>query len=342
MKARSWAALAAMSAILVYSCNALAAGNSRAPAAPRTRVMRESGERQGWLGVYLEELNPQTRSALGLSEDKGVVVGGTVEGSAADKGGLKKGDVILTLDGAPVSGESDVREQLKDKAGQQIHVEVLRAGKPLTLTFAAGDRSDSGSEGWRVERDIPEPPDAPDAPDAPEVEGVPGGPGRHMTVIVGAGAWLGVEPQDLGRELGEAFGVSDGKGVLLSKVLPGSPAEKAGLKAGDVIVRFDGKKMEGEADLRRALRDLHKGKTVEVEAIRKKEPRKFTVRLNSRPDMRIGPMSMPDLGQWTWNFREEDRARLQDEVHRLRADLDRLRDELRDLRVDIREEKDNH
>jgi serine protease Do len=299
--------------------------------------MREDGERQGWLGVYLEDLSPQTRSALGLSEDKGVVVGGTVEGSAADKGGLKKGDVILTLDGAPVSGESDVREQLKDKAGQQIHVEVLRAGKPLTLTFAAGDRSED--DGWKLQRDMPEPPDV---PDVPEVEGVPEGPGRHMTVIVGAGAWLGVEPQDLGRELGEAFGVSDGKGVLVSKVLPGSPADKAGLKAGDVIVRFDGKKMEGEADLRRALRDLHKGRTVEVEAIRKKEPRKFTVKLNSRPDMRIGPMSMPDLGQWTWNFREEDRARLQEEMHRLRADLDRLRDELRDLRVNIRDEKDDH
>ena len=65
--------------------------------------------------------------------------------------------------------------------------------------------------------------------------------------------WLGVSIQPLTPELANSFGVKDTKGVLVSDVVPDSPAGKAGLKPGDILLEFEGKKMEAPADLQRAV-----------------------------------------------------------------------------------------
>src|SRR5262249_17997865 len=69
------------------------------------------------------------------------------------------------------------------------------------------------------------------------------------------GPMLGIDAEDLSGQLGNFFGAPDGQGVLVREVMPGTPAEKAGLKAGDVIVRVDGKRVASTEDLRSALRD---------------------------------------------------------------------------------------
>jgi serine protease Do len=95
--------------------------------------------------------------------------------------------------------------------------------------------------------------------------------------------WLGVKVQDLNQELAEYFGLPDQKGALVAKVLKGGPAEKAGMKEGDVIRKFNGQEVENTADLVNKVAHTEAGKTVEIEIIRDKKPLTLKVKIGKRP-----------------------------------------------------------
>ena len=80
---------------------------------------------------------------------------------------------------------------------------------------------------------------------------------------------LGINAEDLTGQLGSYFGAPNNAGVLVREVRPGTPAEKAGLKAGDVIIKIEGKEVRTLADLRAQLRDKSNQATVNVGILRK-------------------------------------------------------------------------
>ena len=80
---------------------------------------------------------------------------------------------------------------------------------------------------------------------------------------------LGIDVEDVSGQLGVYFGVPEGEGVLVREVHSGSPAEKGGLNAGDVIIKVDGERVKTATDLRSKLRDKRDQKTVSVGVIRK-------------------------------------------------------------------------
>ena len=80
--------------------------------------------------------------------------------------------------------------------------------------------------------------------------------------------WLGVSVQPLTSELAKSFEAKDDRGALVAGVLPDSPANKAGLKAGDIILEFDGKKVESSSDLQRSVGLTSPGRTVRVKVWR--------------------------------------------------------------------------
>lgn len=324
---------------------ALSAGGSVAMAKSRTstrtqvsesKVTAGSTAHDGWMGVYLDNLGQITRSALGLADDEGVAITGTVKSGPAAAAGLKRGDVILRVGGVKVGSESDLREQLRGRAGQALKVDVMRAARTQSFDVKLADKVDqdgSNDEDSYVYApdapdapDVPDAPDAPDAPEAPEMEGFP----RDITIMTGGGAFLGVEPQDLNRELGESFGVPDGRGVLLARIVPGGPAEKAGMKAGDVLVGFEGERLESASDLRRHLRKVDSRKSVVLEVMRKQERRKFTVELNGSAQRRTSRITIPDMSRLRWNL-DSSRDQLRSEVRDLRDQLKELRTQLKDM-----------
>jgi serine protease Do len=95
--------------------------------------------------------------------------------------------------------------------------------------------------------------------------------------------WLGVSIQDVTQDLAKQFGLSESTGALVSEVLSDSPAAAAGLKAGDVIVSFDGKPVDNPALLRNIVAQTPVGKTVKVEALRDKKHRSFSVKVAEQP-----------------------------------------------------------
>src|SRR5438445_7583892 len=88
---------------------------------------------------------------------------------------------------------------------------------------------------------------------------------------------LGVQTESLTRQLGEYFGVKDGEGVLVKSVEKGSAAEKAGIKAGDVIVRADNEKISDRTDLRRILRSHREAGKITLGIVRDKREQNVTV-----------------------------------------------------------------
>jgi serine protease Do len=96
--------------------------------------------------------------------------------------------------------------------------------------------------------------------------------------------WLGVVIQDVTRELAESFGLEKPQGALVSKVLPDSPASKAGFEAGDVILKFDGKKIPTSSDLPPIVGRTRIGKAVDVVVIRDNKRKVLKVKVEELPE----------------------------------------------------------
>jgi serine protease Do len=98
--------------------------------------------------------------------------------------------------------------------------------------------------------------------------------------------WLGVSIQPLTSELARSFGAKDTKGVLISDVIADSPAAKSGLKPGDILLEFDGKKMESPADLQRAVGLASPGTDAKAKVWRDQGEKTVEVKIGEAPDER--------------------------------------------------------
>ena len=160
------------------------------------------------------------------------------------------------------------------------------------------------------------------------------------------GGYLGVRVQDIDRELQEARELPSTEGALVNRVEDESPADKAGLKRGDVIVRLDGEEIEDSAELIREMREKKPGTSVQIAAVRAGTRHNFEVKLGNRPKERYGDVMR-------WNVRDMDdlpermeRIRVnRDEVRRQLTDLERevqsLQEEVRALREELRARNEN-
>ena len=146
------------------------------------------------------------------------------------------------------------------------------------------------------------------------------------------GAWLGVHLLDLNEQLGDYFGVEDGDGVLVTEVEEDSPAERAGLKAGDVITGLDDQTVTDSDDLVKAIRRHEEGDTVTVHFLRRGKKKHVRVKLGERPEP-PAPAFGPDHPAFPFGSPERFFRRL----HRLDAGEGKLRRELENLRADIEE-----
>jgi serine protease Do len=105
--------------------------------------------------------------------------------------------------------------------------------------------------------------------------------------------WLGVSIQPLTPELARSFGAKDPKGVLINEVVPDSPAAKAGLKPGDILLEFDGRTMEGPGDLQRAVGLSSPDRTAKVKVWRDQGEKTLEVRVGQAPDERQAMQERP-------------------------------------------------
>ncbi len=231
---------------------------SRVPRVPRIAAIAPDG---GFLGVGLQEIDSERAKALKLNEEAGVEVTRIEPDSPAEKAGLKTGDGVLRYSGQRVEGIEQFSRLVRETPpGREVKLDIVRNGTPQTLAVKIELRP-----GRRVGGGFVMP--LPDIrfPDVPR------------SFLSWRSAMLGVDVESLQGQLAEYFGVKDG--VLVRSVLKGSAAEKAGIKAGDVITRVDDSKVVTPADLSSRLRSL-RNKSVPVVLTRDHKEMTITVAID--------------------------------------------------------------
>jgi len=241
-----------------------------------------------FLGVFTEDVTSEKVTQLKLKEERGVIVADVVPDSPAARAGLKKDDVILTFNGEPVKGTKHFNRLINETPpGRTVTLVISRDGAEQTITAKLGKRSEHfRSYIWHPNDDrVQELRDRIlDLHDATRAARELPYTLLPRTVFAGRRR-IGIESMELTSQLGEYFGVKGGKGVLITSVESGGPAEKAGLKAGDVITAVDGESVADSGDLTRLLNKKDEGE-VKLTVVRDK--REITVTVTPEKRDRIG------------------------------------------------------
>jgi serine protease Do len=246
------------------------------------RVIRLGGDEASWLGVSVSDVNSEKAKELKLSGEYGTIVEDVRDDSPAAKAGLKKGDVILQFAGEKVRSAANLRRLVRETpAGRTVSIEVSRNGSTQKLTAKIAEAPEmkwfSQFEGPHVE--------------IPDVHV----PDLDFNVIFADGPRLGVSADELTPQLADYFGVKQGKGVLVREVEDGTPAQKAGLKAGDVIVKAGDDAIASVLDLRKALRKNPSEKRQVILTI-VRDRKEQTVSVQLEPEKQIlGPQEVSEL-----------------------------------------------
>jgi len=247
-----------------------------------------------YLGVFLEEVTPERARELGLREERGALVMKVVEGSPAEKAGLKENDTIVSFNGRRVDSVRELTRIMGETpAGRNVTIEIFRGGNQQTISATLSKRSPDfafSGPGWTQTPRAPRAPRPPRTPQQPGAQAVPPTPptefgdfnffkfGRFGGFM---GTRLGVTLEPLTGQLAEYFGIKSGEGVLVTEVRANRPGAKGGLKAGDVITAIDGKKIENVSSLVETITEKEEG-PLTLTILRNRVEQTLTVNIEKR------------------------------------------------------------
>jgi C-terminal processing protease CtpA/Prc len=228
-----------------------------------------------YMGVDIADVTSERLSALKLKDERGVEVTMVDQDAPAGKAGLKEHDVILNMNGTTVESGAQLRRMIRETpAGRMVTLGISRDGQPLTLKVQLADRRKSVAWGPKPKDFKFEMPAMPAMPDFDVPVSV---------VVAHSSMRSGLMVENITPQLGEFFGVKNGKGVLIRSVERGSRAEKSGFRAGDVIVRVNDQQVRDTSDFSHAIRSASSG-SVTVGVVRDKREQNLTLTLPERKD----------------------------------------------------------
>jgi C-terminal processing protease CtpA/Prc len=272
------------------------------------RVIRLGGSEGTWLGVSVSDVTSEKVKELKLAGEYGAVVEDVREDSPAAKAGLKKGDVILQFAGEKVRSVAELRRLVRETpAGRTVAIEISRDGhtQNLSTNIAQGPEMKWFSQ---VEPRHFEMPDV----HVPDFD---------FNMMFVGGPRLGIKAEELTSQLAGYFGVWQGKGVLVSEIEDGTPAQKAGLKAGDVIIKVNDKPIASVAELREAIRNDSREKyKVTLTIVRDRKEQTVGVQLEPQKQI-LNPQETAELQKQIFN--PQSMRRLKDQI---RAQTESLKD----------------
>ena len=234
-------------------------------------------EGASWLGVETHEVTADKAKELKLSAERGVVLGKIVPDSPAAKAGLKENDVVTEINGQRVESAAQFRRMIHEMpAGRSIQLTVWRDGRTQSVNATLGK-----SEERRHVMKMVTPTPGTFAFRMPEMPEIPPMEWNGNMLFGGAQPRLGIDAEDISGQLGAFFGAPEGEGILVRDVNSGSPAEKAGVKAGDVITSLNGERIRTVGELREKLSSKRdeKDRTVKLGVLRNKSEISLNVEL---------------------------------------------------------------
>jgi len=182
---------------------------------------------RGFIGTSVQRVSPEIADSLGLNTAHGALVADMVKGGPAERAGVKTGDVIVEFDRKPIKDSADLPSAVaRVTPGTSVQLKIARDGKEMSLPIIVGEMKEA-----------------------------------EVATTTPAGE-LGLTVQPLTPQLAENLGIERGEGLVISAVTPGSNAEEAGLRSGDVITEINRQPVKNLADYKRELARNEKAKSV--------------------------------------------------------------------------------
>jgi Do/DeqQ family serine protease len=209
-----------------------------------TQLIAKGRVVRGWLGISIQDLTDDLAAGFGVSGKGGVLVADVLKAGPAEAAGMKPGDIIVELGGAPIKDVADLQKRVAAiPPGRAVALAVLRDRKTSRLTVKIGEQ-----------------------------------PGEETVVAaVPKGAGLGVTVEDLSEEAAQAYGLRGRSGVLVTGVAPDSAAEAAGIKEGDLLLEVDRRRVGTVEEFKKAVALLKPGEAVPVQIERSGAGREYVV-----------------------------------------------------------------
>jgi serine protease Do len=184
---------------------------------------------RGWLGIAIQDITEEISENMKLKDAKGALVGQVFEGDPADKAGIKTGDIITEINGKSIKDSRELLQIVASLAvGETVKVKVLRDGKEKTLNVVTGERKDERTVATR------------------------GKDTEHYGMTV----------QEITPDIAKHLDLTDKTGVIISKIQDGSPADDAGLRVQDIIIRINKVDISSIKDFQKEISADHREGTI--------------------------------------------------------------------------------
>jgi len=226
---------------------------------------------QGYLGVVLGDVDNERANTLHLKDAHAAEVV-MVDHDAPAASGLKVHDVILQLDGQSFDNVDQLRRRLREMpSGRTVTLLISRDGARINVTVQLCDRALLEQQAWSQHISVPEPaPPAASGGRESFLGNAPSGGPAFLDSMIPRALYVGADVNPVRTQLADYFGVKSGTGLLVESVDDPSPASRAGLKAGDVVVKVESQPMTSKNDWLKAIRN-HRGQMVQVTVMRNKQ-----------------------------------------------------------------------
>jgi len=199
------------------------------------QLMKGSHVQRGYLGIGLEEITPETASALGLDRPQGALVANVFDRSPAYQAGIQAGDLILSFNGKAIDNAHDLPVWISQSPiGTLADIQVLRGKDKKSFQVKLASLDDASHQ----------------------IAQSSGGAGAKTP--------LGVFVRDVNPVESQQQGLQPGKGVTVTEIQGGSPAESIGIQPGDVILEINNKAVTGSQDFVSNTESLQRGQTVRM------------------------------------------------------------------------------
>ena len=233
-----------------------------------TQLMKGTKIERGYIGVSITPVSDDDAEALGIKDTTGAYIAEVTPGGPAEKAGLQLGDIVKTVNGAPIKGPTELTRRIADIAvGEKVQVGVERNGKVINLTLTAALRP--GEEELNNIR---------------EGKGGSDDSNGPAGSAAGAAPVIGMSLRALTPESRKAYGIEgDVSGAVITDLDPNSDAASKGLKPGDVIVRADNQTVASQADFARIVSTLQKAGRPSILVLVSRDGRNVPVPLALKP-----------------------------------------------------------
>lgn len=227
---------------------------------------------KAYLGVYLENLDDEDFQQSNLPEKYGVLAEKIVKDGPADKAGMKDKDIIVEIQGEKTYTSDQISKMLDLlQPEEKISIRVWRKKEFKNLDLVLGEKAYQDYSFF-----------------TPGLESFRLGPSNVLMYKYQDenGKWIGIQPRELNEQLLESYGLKNG--VMIDKVIPETPAEKAGLKAGDIILKMDDMTIEQISDIHEAVKKKEIDEELSIQIQRDKLLQTIRVKIESRRKERDG------------------------------------------------------